>query len=238
MYNYIKKIFEDKTIDTRRNIKELKGIGSYVCERLQYSLNVKRNLTIDKFLKKFEGKTSKEITETLKLSLQNKRSNQCVDVKYNSLSYKKYHTRDINKNSYDVCIALLNYSKRNLGYNLIFGRLVYTKKQTLDTKVCGCLTKSRCSKSNICEYKDKNCIPINKNTIGFEGSGRPGQKESFINESQRNEILNKSKIVKNAKFYIDPDTTTDNLMKYYNPRFSKDNQNLWRRAGKTLRSPR
>ena len=94
-------------------------------------------------MKKFENKTSSEITETLKLALQNERRNQCVSVNYNSNSYKKYHTRDVNKRGYNICFSILRYGKKNTSKNLIFGKLNNAVVQQEDSKRCGCMTQTQ-----------------------------------------------------------------------------------------------
>jgi hypothetical protein len=238
MNEYVFKMFQDKNVNLKSSIKEFKGIGDYLYKRLKDTLKINGTITVTKFLKKFENKSSNEITEILKLALQNKRRNQCVSVEYNSSSYKKYHTRDVNKRGYNICISILRYGKKYTNKNLTFGRLNNAIVQQEDSKHCGCMTQTQCNRSPICEYKKRYCVPKNKNTRGFEGVGQVGQRHLFTSPRQKRRLLDSVNIKKDSKFYSDPDTVSDDLLSYISPKYIEDGNNLWRKSGKTLRNPR
>ena len=238
MNEYVFKMFKDKNVNLNSNIKEFKGIGDYLYKRLKDTLKINGTVTVNKFLKKFENKTSSEITETLKLALQNERRNQCVSVNYNSDSYKKYHTRDVNKRGYNTCVSILRYGKKNTSKNLIFGRLNNAVVQQEDSKRCGCMTQTQCNRSRICEYKKRYCIPKNKNASGFEGVGKVGQKHLYSSSEEKRRLLDSVNIRRDSKFYSDPDSVSDDLLSYVSPKYIEDSGVLWRKSGKTLRHPR
>jgi len=237
MDNYITNNFTTGKITGDSSMLELKGVGNYLYKRLQDSLNINGEMTIKKFIKKFRNKTAKEVASLLRRSLQNKRSNQCVESK--TKSSKKYHTRDVNKRGYNTCVALLRYAKTNIDRNLRFGPLRNANEQTEDTKRCGCLSRRDCKTNNMCKYKDGHCIPSSKNASGFEGvDTHPGQIEHFRRNSQRQRILSSARIPKNARFYADADSVSDDLLSYLEPQYVMDDQTLWRIPGNKTRYPR
>jgi len=238
MNEYVFKLFNDKNVNLNSSIVEFKGIGTYLYQRLKDTLKISGIVTVNKFLKKFENKSSSEVTNTLKLALQNKRRNQCVSVGYKSSSHKKYHTRDVNKRGYNTCIAILRYGKIYTNKNLIFGRLNNAIVQQEDSKHCGCMTQTQCNRSPICEYKKRYCIPKNKNTKGFEGVGKVGQKDTYNSQNKKKRLLDSVNIKKDYKFYSDPDTMSDDLLSYVSPKYIEDGIILWRKSGGTLRNPR
>tara|TARA_B100000214_G_scaffold375003_1_gene359578 strand:- start:5753 stop:6478 length:726 start_codon:yes stop_codon:yes gene_type:complete len=237
MDNYVFDLFQTNKINEKSLLIEFNGIGEYIYKRLKKALRINGNMTVSKFLKKFKDKTSKEIMDFLKLALQNKRKNQCVSSKYNSKSYKKYHTRDVNKRSYNICLSILRYAKRNLDYEFIFTGLRNAVDQAEDTKHCGCLTSKQCRSSRICENKQRYCVPKNKNSKGFEGASKTGQKEVFRTLRQKEKIIENSKIDKNRNFYKDSDSKSDDNLSFSQPKYVTDENVLWRKSGKTLRNP-
>ncbi len=234
---YVRQLFEKSEVTPQTRIDALKGIGEYLYTRLKRGLNVRGDLTISKFVKKFRNKTSSEITEMLQLMLQNKRANQCVGTKYNSKSFKKYHTRDVNKRGYNVCVAILRYAKKNFEPQLTFGRLRNAVNQTKDTQHCGCLRKTQCQRNSSCMYKNRTCIPKNKRAIGFEGASRPGQIEAYTSPQRKTQILGYTTIPRNQRFYRDPDSVQDELLNHTNLKYVDFQGKLWRKSGKVVRSP-
>lgn len=237
MDRYISTLFRDEKITLQTVMTDINGIGKYLYKRIKDGLRINGDLTIRKFVIKFRNKTSSEITEILQLILQNQRGNQCVTSKTKRI--KKYHTRDVNKRGYNICVSILRYVKKNLDDNLTFGRLRNAVEQTEDTKRCGCMTKNQCQRSPMCSYKNRTCIPKNNNAIGFEGVGkRPGQIKKYTTPIQKNKILNDNNIVKNQSFYRDPDTVQDDSNRHTSPKYLDHNSVLWRKNGKVIRSPR
>ena len=234
----ILKLFREKTVNLSSSLKEFKGIGDYLYKRLKDTLKINGTVTVNKFLKKFENKTSREVTAILKIALQNKRRNQCVSVGYNSDEHTKYHTRDVNKRGYNTCVSILRYGKKYTNKNFIFSRLYNAVEQEEDSKHCGCLTKTQCNQSRICEYKKKYCIPKNKSTVGFEGVQSLGQKLVFQSQRHKKVLFDSVNIKKDYRFRSDPDTVSDELSSHVSPKYIEDNNILWRKSGKTLRQPR
>ena len=63
----ILKLFREKTVNLSSSLKEFKGIGDYLYKRLKDTLKINGTVTVNKFLKKFENKTSREVTAILKI---------------------------------------------------------------------------------------------------------------------------------------------------------------------------
>ena len=164
--------FRDGELTPASSIQTLKHIGPYLADRLRRTFNPNaRRLTIRVFARRITPLTIQQLRSKLQRALQNERTNECVQ----SLTYGRYHVKDVNEMGWKACRALVHTLARGrdghgLGAGFVFDyrQLRNPPARGHEAKYVGCIkSKEDCVRANGV-WSDGLCMP-RTDQRGFEG---------------------------------------------------------------------
>ena len=219
-------------------LTQVRGIGTYLAERLRRALRRPVPLTVDALWRFARPRQLPGLVSLLKRALQNERANQCVSTRVSNSDRRVYHTGDVNEHGFAAVAALINYDRQANG---IAGRLpLQLPVRASGARKCGCHTSAQaCRAAAECALADDGitCVPRAHNARGFEGVLR------FTDQSEARASLQRVRRASRARLQSsahrrDPDARADARNGHARQlQYARKGQRLWRRSGARIRAP-
>lgn len=183
MRRVISRQLRNGTLTPSSELIQITYIGPYLYRRLCRRFNSGNDLTIRRFASKIRNMSTDALKESLHISLQNNRNNECVPSRRRRGS-RLYHVSDVNERGYEAMLGLVRALDEGAdGYGLGNGfrfdvrRLRKPHRRSTFSKHISCTTNRRSCYREGGHYGNGLCQPPSCRNKGFHGvHGRSGQK--------------------------------------------------------------